>query len=247
MNVKQSNPEENVMPEAELYEQELVYMPYKMSLKDVLSLVSNTAPINACLVDMMCGTGYLLGKISEKRPDLNLLGVDIDPRYVSYAKLKYPNIKFEIGDVLTWNPGIKFNVVTCTGALHHIPYEKQDEALGNIARLVEKNPAGRGYALVSDCYIGEYSSELERRLAAAEFGYEYLKATIRNEAPQSVNGIAADILKNDILMDEFKTSVSRREEAFKNHFDYFNTWRVWPKTGDVSYGDYITILSEPKN
>jgi len=110
------------LPESEIYEEGLQFWPYQSSLKAVLDEVTSRAPQNGTLVDLMCGPGFLIGQLEEARRDLTLLGVDIDKRYIDYASEKSRRTNFEEGNILTWSAFEKFDVVTCTGSLHHIPY-----------------------------------------------------------------------------------------------------------------------------
>ena len=124
------------LPDSKVYEQELKFMPYKDSLKEVLDYLIKKSPKNGKLLDTMCGPGYLLGKIQNKRKDLQLTGVDIDKRYIAFSKKKYPNIQFELGDALSWKSKELFDVVVCTGSVHHIPYQKQEIVIKNISLML---------------------------------------------------------------------------------------------------------------
>jgi 2-polyprenyl-3-methyl-5-hydroxy-6-metoxy-1,4-benzoquinol methylase len=225
------------MPEAEVYEEELKYMPYAASLRKVVELVVSRAPRNGRLVDLMCGTGYLLGEIGKQRRDLSLVGIDIDSRYVDFAREHHPGIDFERGDVLFWQPTRALDIFTCTGALHHVPYEQQEHAVRNMANMIH----ALGLGIVSDCYIGDYNDELERKLAAAKMGYEYLVETMRNGSPDEVTAVTAEILRNDVMGVEFKTSLALRLPVFKKFFRGVETFKTWPDE-QTDYGDYVTAL-----
>ncbi|MDP3881339.1 MAG: class I SAM-dependent methyltransferase [Nanoarchaeota archaeon] len=232
------------LPPPETYEQELVYWPYRESIKTVVQILCAVAQKSAKVLDLMCGPGYLQGQLLQQRPDLSLHGVDIEQSYVEHGMKKYPQAHFEVGDVLTWKPQRKFDVITCTGALHHLPYERQGELIHNMASWL--NPSGT--AILSDCYIDDYSNELERKLGAAKLGYEYLAATIRNGAPDEVIEACTDIIANDVLKDEFKTSLGKRLPKVKRHFDHHGITKTWPEHSEEgTYGDYIFVLLGPKN
>lgn len=225
------------LPPSEIYERELNYLPYKKSLKAVLEFVCSNAPQGGSLLDLMCGPGYLLNQIKTRREDLSLRGVDLDESYILHAEEKYPGIDFEVGDVLSWSPNKPFGVVLCTGSVHHIPYERQEEFIRRIPSMI----APGGFSIVSDCYIDEYVHETGRKLAAARLGYEYLKETIKNGADEEVIAATIDILHNDVMMREFKTSLKKRLPIFENAFSSVQTHKTWPGK-DVDYGDYYTIL-----
>jgi trans-aconitate methyltransferase len=228
-------------PKPEVYGQELIYMPYKESLRSVADIICSQTPLNGSLVDLMCGPGYLLGQIAARRKDLSLRGVDLDERYVDYSKEKYPEISFEVGDVLLWEPKQLFDAVICTGALHHISYEKQAQAVERMDSMVKPD----GFCIVSDSYIDDYSNENERKIAAAKLDYEYLRETIQNGAPKPVIEATIDILHNDVLMREFKTSLKKRLLIFQRVFGQVESLKTWPEF-ESEYGDYISICRKRK-
>lgn len=224
------------LPEAETYEQGLQYWPYKKSWQMVFDYICKETPANATLLDLMCGPGHLLGQIAAKRKDLKLKGVDIDKRYMAHSSKTYPHISFETGDILTWEATAPYDAVICTGALHHIPYDQQENAVKRMASMVKQN----GFVIISDPYIDDYSNEKERRIAAAKLGYEYLKETINNGAPGPVIEFTIDILWNDVMMKEFKTSLKKRSPVFDSTFSTVQTLKTWPDIPS-EYGDYISI------
>jgi SAM-dependent methyltransferase len=225
------------LPEAEIYEKGLEYWPYKASLDLVIKKICELAPEGSRLLDIMCGPGYLLGKIKEKRPDLILSGVDVDERYVSYGHDSYPGVYFEKGDVLNWQPKDKFDVVVCTGSVHHIPYELQEKAIANIASMAKSG----GIVIISDCYVDNFSNENERKQASAKLGYEYIKETIANGGPDKVVEWTVDILWNDVLKYEFKPSFENRIPLLEKYFANIRTIKTWPDNTPPGYGDYVHI------
>ncbi len=224
------------LPESEVYEQSLQYWPYKDSLQAVIDRACKDAPENATLLDVMCGPGYLLGKIAEKRPDLKLTGVDIDDRYIEHGRKTYPTAEFIKGDVLNWQPDELFDMVLCTGSLHHVSYEEQEQALANMASMAKPG----GLVIISDAYVDDYENETERKQAAAKLGYEYLRVTIDNKAPDQIVEWTVDILWNDVLKHEFKTSINKRLPVFNKYFAETDTIKTWPEF-ESGYGDYIHI------
>lgn len=228
------------LPPSEIYEQELEFMPYKKSLKSVRKIIEEKVQKNGKLVDLMCGPGYLLGRIKQDRPDLKLLGMDEKKNYISYAKQKYGEIDFEVGDIFSWKSSKEpFDAAICTGALHNIPYKKQEEVIQRMASMIKPE----GFCLISDCYVDNFSNETERKIAATKLGYEYLTETIKNGAPDNVIEKLVEILHNDVMKKEFKTSIEKRNQIFKRNFKKIKTIKIWPMHLS-DYGDYITILEQ---
>jgi 2-polyprenyl-3-methyl-5-hydroxy-6-metoxy-1,4-benzoquinol methylase len=225
------------LPPPETYEGELAYMPYKDSLKAVEDVICSRAPKGGRLLDLMCGPGYLLGRIAERRGDLTLYGVDLDKEYIEYARRKYSGLRLGVGDVLDRSGGSDFDVVICTGAVHHLPYKRQEEFIKNFSSFIK----WEGFGLISDCYVDDYDSEKERKLAAAKLGYEYLRETIGNGAPDDVVAATAEILCNDVMKEEFKTSLAKRIPLFRKYFGKVELFKTWP-CEDTEYGDYYVVL-----
>ena len=102
-----------------------------------------------------------------------------------------------------------------------------------------------GFVLISDCFIDDYADETERKVAAAKLGYEYLRETIQKGAPEQVVEVTTEILWNDVLMKEFKTSIRKRQVIYERVFDNVETLKTWP-TFESEYGDYISICKNSK-
>lgn len=99
-----------------------------------------------------------------------------------------------------------------------------------------------GVAIFADPYIGDYTSETERKTAAAQLGYEYLLATVKNNAPASIIKAAVDILECDVMGLEYKSSMTKMELVFRKAFNEVKIYKTWPNT-ESEYGDYYVICS----
>lgn len=235
----------NELPEAEVYNAGLRYWPYRQSLGYVMTRFLKLASHGAQVLDMMCGPGFLLSEIATARPDLVLTGVDLDERYVAHGRQLCPSADFQVGDILTWRPANQFDMVLCTGAVHHIPYDKQPDAIRQLAVLTRPG----GHAIISDCYIDYYMGEMSRKLGAAKLGYEYLIATIRNGAPDKVIQWTVDIMANDVQKFEYKDYLGNRLPVLEKYFGEVKTHKTWPTTGldwpnkEPDYGDYVHVCT----
>ena len=217
------------------YEEALRHWPYMASLETVVNFVIGRAPKGGRLADVMSGSGYLLGEIAKVRPDLSLLGVDIDQRYISYGRKTYPGVSFEEGDVLTWHPSEPFDVVLCTGALHHIAYDEQETAIANIAAATKPG----GLAIISDCYIDPYTNEMQRQLGALRLGTAYAAYALKSRASKEVIDETLDIQRRDVHGEEYKTSVALRQSILEKYFRRVHTLQTWPLEWTALFGDYV--------
>ena len=75
---------------------------------------------------------------------------------------------------------------------------------------------------------------------AAKLGYEYVRETIQNGAPPAVIEAALDILRSDVMGEEFKTSLRKRSQIFGRVFQSIQTFKTWPEP-QLRYGDYISV------
>lgn len=220
-------------PPSIAYEAVFASMPWGETIEDIIHKVVAAAPVNGLVLDLMCGPGYLLGKIAEQRPDLALIGVDNNKEFISYGKSRYHFIHFFHADVLKWSCE-QVDVLLCTGGLHHLPYADQPEFLKHCSGLLKQN----GVAYFADPYVEEYSNALERRLAVAKLGSAYLLETIKRGAPDEVVQEAIRILHDDIQEKEYKLSLQKGVTLFKQFFRSVTYTCLWPH--EIShYGDYV--------
>ena len=225
------------LPTPETYEKEFRYMPWGILIGEVESLVTEHVPQNGMVLDLLCGTGYMLGKLKEKRPDIRYTGVDLEADYIAFARTRYPDIDWVVADAATWNGDRRFDVVTCTGGLHHLPYEKQEPFIEKIAALIKND----GTAIIADPYIDDYTDEATRKVAAARLGYEYLEVVIRNGATEDVVRATSQLIDNDVHGIEFKTSIVKMRPVFNAHFRHVEVHKTWPSY-ESEYGDYYFVL-----
>ena len=71
------------------------------------------------MLDLGCGTGVLCSIIQEH--SISTHGMDLSTGMIAMAKEKYPNIPFDVGNMVTWKPENTYDLVTSTcDALNHI-------------------------------------------------------------------------------------------------------------------------------
>lgn len=209
-------------------------------MKEVFNYTIKNTPQNGRVVDLMCGPGQLLGKIHKERKDLHITGVDIDSRYIKYARKKHPGITFVRSDSLNWKSNNHFDFIICTGGLHHLPYKYHQRFIIRLSNLLSKG----GVCLLADPYIDEYKNEKQRRLAAARLGYEYLQTVLLNNSTDDIVSATIDIMHNDVLpLGEYKTYIRRTLRMTKKYFQSVAVIKTWPKKKS-GYGDYCLSLKK---
>ena len=71
-------------------------------------------------LDLGCGTGVLCRILADR--GIRARGMDLSPGMIAIAREAAPELVFEVGNMITYDPGQCFELVTCTGdALNHIP------------------------------------------------------------------------------------------------------------------------------
>lgn len=229
------------MPDAEIYEQEFEYFPWGKLVDKAVAQAVQKAPANSNVVDLMCGTGHSLNELKKKRPDLNLEGVDSSGEFIEFAEKNIQGVKFELEDVLVWQPDKKYKMVISTGGLHHLDYKDQPAFLKKVGEMLEDD----GLFVFGDPFVGDYSNEQERKAAAAKLGDEYIAAAKEKNASDGVIYAAERIKQNDIDGFEYKTSLAKMKELLAENFEIESVEKTWPEH-DSQYGDYLLILRKKK-
>jgi SAM-dependent methyltransferase len=230
------------LPDPETYNRELFYSPWSRMIEEVASIVSTKAPNLGSVVDLMCGPGALISKIrrqGEERGAILLLeGVDIDTRFVSFAQSSGYLPRCVHADVFQWVPEKQYDFVTCTGGLHHLPYNKQERFFREVAAMLKPE----GIALIGDPYITDYSSEYERRIGAIELNSHLITDSIKMNAPDEVIRAYIDVMHNDVFGHEYKTSVAKIRPTMEKYFRVVDQRFTWKPNPDKEFGDCLFVL-----
>lgn len=215
-------------------------MPWGALIEEVRAYCVQNIPADAQVLDILCGTGNLLGALKRERSDLSCAGIDLEPEYIAYAKSQYPDVRFEVGDATQWKTDKLYEAVLVTGGLHHLPYEKQEAFIAEVSKSIRPE----GFAIIADPYIDDYSNEVERKAAAEKLGLAYIDATTHNHAPQDIIDATKTILHNDVSDVEYKSSLKKLKPVFEKYFTTLEVHKTWPKE-DTEYGDYWLLLKQP--
>lgn len=108
-------------------------------------------PRGARVLDLACGTGALLGRFAALRPDLDLLGLDIDPAMIARAGERSRRAGARV-KLITANadrvplPDASLDAVVSVLAFHHLPPPIKRGAAAEIRRLLKPG----GSVLIAD-------------------------------------------------------------------------------------------------
>ena len=77
----------------------LVFNDVKNDYEVGMILNQNTPNTKTVILDVGCGTGHHVGKLSQNH-NLDVLGIDISPSMIAKAKENYPDLNFQVANVL---------------------------------------------------------------------------------------------------------------------------------------------------
>ncbi len=100
--------------------------------------------INPYILDIGCGPGNITKYISDRRKDLNILGIDLAPNMIRLAQINNPNAVFQILDFREIAKiGKYFDGIICGFCLPYLSKEEAINLIGNAAKIL--NPKGLLY------------------------------------------------------------------------------------------------------
>ena len=118
------------------------------------------------VLDVGCGSGYLLASIKKRYPKTKLFGIDLTEKLINEAKKRQNSeINFQTGDVLSLPfENNSFDILIFKDLLHHIVRDTQDEskkaafqALKEMERVAKKG----AYLMFYEEVMGsEFTSKL---------------------------------------------------------------------------------------
>lgn len=105
-----------------------------------LRIIENL-PSTESILDVACGGGYGSYLLSEKFPNIQVVGADYDKAAIKKAReiYKNDNLYFIVGDVLEWEKTIgnkTFDIITSFDTLEHVPH--REIMLENIVQHLSK-------------------------------------------------------------------------------------------------------------
>lgn len=106
------------------------------------------------ILDVGCGTGDLWQHLQARNFACDYMGVDISPEMVNHARSRFPQIRFETQNILTWQPNRRFDYTISIG-IHNIKVEGGWELLRQIThRQFELCRRAAHLSILTDRYTG---------------------------------------------------------------------------------------------
>ena len=116
-----------------------------------LDEIGQYLPSRGRVLDLGCGFGLFSLYYASVHSALTVEGFDLNPRRIAMARtaaarLGLANVRYEVGDVLAYRGGARFDAAYMLDIVHHIPPEAVRPLLEQVAKTL---PAG-GRLLVKD-------------------------------------------------------------------------------------------------
>ncbi len=98
----------------------------------ILDALVGTRRYQPRMVDLGCGAGWLTAVLGQFGPTL---GIELSPKAVEEARIRYPSLQFEAHDLLTWDaPEAEFEVAISHEVIEH--FEEPERHVELAARLL---------------------------------------------------------------------------------------------------------------
>ena len=135
---------------AHLYDAIYSFKDYAGEAETLRALVEERAPGARSLLDVACGTGKHL---AELRAWYEVEGVDLDPALLAIARDRLPGVPLHEGDMVDFDLGREFDVVTCL--FSSIAYVVTPERLAAATAALARHVAPGGLLLVEPWILPE--------------------------------------------------------------------------------------------
>lgn len=88
-------------------------------IMDLLAHVP-TADVRAAM-DLGCGPGNSTELLLGRWPGAQAAGIDSSPDMIASARQRLPSAAFTVGDIASWNPAARFDLILANAALQWVP------------------------------------------------------------------------------------------------------------------------------
>lgn len=144
---------------------------------------------NDTILDIACGTGELLKYYESK--EFKAYGIDISPEMIEIAKRKAPNSTIMTKSVYQINElNKKFDAISCTFMLVHIPKEKTNAFINNVKNILNDN------GIFFTVFTTNQKEGLQKEILDSNYN-NYIVNYSNNELISILQNRGFEILKSD--------------------------------------------------
>nr|WP_068892821.1 class I SAM-dependent methyltransferase [Pedobacter panaciterrae] len=108
---------------------------------DTFNLFCNNMPVdNANILDIACGPGNITKYLLDRKPDYEILGIDLSTKMIELARANNPTAKFQLMDCRDIGRIEKrFDGITCGFCLPYLTREEAIELIANASKLLNQS------------------------------------------------------------------------------------------------------------
>jgi 2-polyprenyl-3-methyl-5-hydroxy-6-metoxy-1,4-benzoquinol methylase len=140
--------------------------------------MARAAPSSPAVVELGCGTGWLIGQLARSFPG-RYLGIDLSESAVALARSRFPEVTFSCADASVAVPPGPFDVVITADTIAHIP--DQRGFVRRIAAVVR--PGGLLVLMTQNPFVWNRSSYLRPSASGQYRNWPGLRVLRRELAP----------------------------------------------------------------
>ncbi|MGH2682248.1 MAG: class I SAM-dependent methyltransferase [Actinomycetota bacterium] len=202
---------------ARFYDALYSWKDYPGETAKLRAIIHERRPDARTLLDVACGTGKHLELLREV---FEVEGVDINPEFVAIARDRLPGVSVHEGDMLSFDLGRTFDVVTCL--FSSIAYAKTPKDLGRaIATMAGHVKAGG--VLIIEPFFESHQWELGH-LAALFVDEPDLKIARMNQADRDGDLAVMDFHYLVASADRIEHFTERHEAALFSKDEYLKAF-----------------------
>ncbi len=122
---------------AKIYEDKFMYLDLYNETYDVIC--NTLSKPNSKILDIGCGPGNIMKYLLTKRPDYDVLGVDVAPKMIELAKANNPTANFKLMDIRQIDDlTTKFDGVVCGFCLPFLSASEGAKLIADCCTLLNK-------------------------------------------------------------------------------------------------------------
>ncbi|WP_240614673.1 class I SAM-dependent methyltransferase [Polaribacter filamentus] len=120
---------------ANLYEDKFMNLDLYNTTYDIFCNLIETEKPN--ILELGCGPGNITKYLISKKPDFNILGLDVSPNMIELANKNNPTANFEVMDVrFIEKIERKFDAIVCGFIIPYLSKKDRKELIENCAKLL---------------------------------------------------------------------------------------------------------------
>lgn len=189
--------------------------------------------------DIGCGPGNSTELLRQRYPNAAITGMDSSPEMIAAARVRIPQIRFELADIATWPDPGPFDVILANAALQWVPDHR---AL--LPALVGKLAAGGSLAVQVPDNLDEPAHHLMRDVAAGGPWARKLAGAAGSRAPRHAADWYYRVLRDQVpTVDVWRTTYHHPLAGAAAVVEWFKATGLRPFLGPLDDAERAAYLA----